>query len=377
MTVLLGFIGGAMAGFLLGWISSGKRREVRHSRAVPALADELLASDTATHIAAGSSTEDSFSSLAVALVERCTDRTGLPCVLVMRERSGAPAHIVEVSTGVDPRLVGVEVPLDSPAGRAITDGIAIVGADDEKVISLDRKDRRRTASGGVSIPVAQGPDVVGAVVAFGLPPAGTQDAVAGITELVRKFSPVLVPAHTAAVAVRRSETDELTGLPNRRALNRATSRRNVDRAGLIMLDIDHFKQINDTFGHPAGDAALKHIARLLRETLRERDVAARVGGEEFAIWVPGADLATTFEVAERLRQRVATSPFRAEGQERILTVSCGVAAFPTPIGAIENMMGAADIALYRAKRAGRNRVISSMDQPEVPESPLEQREASG
>jgi diguanylate cyclase (GGDEF)-like protein len=368
LLVLVGLLGGFLAGFQVA-----RRRAVpRASRSVHALADEFLASDTATHIAAGSSMEESFGSLALALVERCANRVELPCALVIRERTGAPAFIVEVSTGFDPRLVGVEVPLDSTGGRAIADGIPVVSEGDEKVISFSR-DRRRAISGGIAVPVAQGPDIVGAVIAFGVPAAGNEDAIAGLSELVRKFAPVLVPAHTAAVAVRRSETDELTGLPNRRALNRVTARRGVDLAGLVMLDVDHFKEINDTFGHPAGDAALRHVARILRETLRDRDLAARIGGEEFAIWLPGADQRTAVEVAERLRERVATSPFRAEGQERILTVSCGVASYPTPIGAIENLMGAADIALYRAKRAGRNKVVLSMDPAQDQAEPIQER----
>jgi diguanylate cyclase (GGDEF)-like protein len=128
---------------------------------------------------------------------------------------------------------------------------------------------------------------------------------------------------------------------------------------LIMLDLDHFKDVNDTLGHPAGDAALVHIARLLREAVRGggRDVPARVGGEEFAVWLPGSDLKLGQEVAERLRQQVEASPFRYRGTERRLTISCGVSAFPVPVGHPGNLVGTADAALYRAKHEGRNRVV--------------------
>lgn len=161
------------------------------------------------------------------------------------------------------------------------------------------------------------------------------------------------------MAERKAVTDELTGLPNRRALNAAVARIGSERAALVVLDVDHFKRINDTLGHPAGDAALQHVARLLREAVRGRDVPARVGGEEFAVWLPSADLKLGREVAERLRQQVEASPFRHNGHQRVLTISCGVSAYPVPIGHPDNLMATADAALYRAKREGRNRVVAS------------------
>jgi diguanylate cyclase (GGDEF)-like protein len=280
----------------------------------------------------------------------------------MREKEGAPAQIASVSAGLDSRLVGLDVPLESPAGRAITDNVPVVGASDESVVALSKKDRRRPVSGGVSVPLVQGGTVVGAVVAFGDPHGRGAESVEVLMALVKKFSPVLVPAYLMAHAVRRAETDELTGLPNRRALNTALSRNGSDRAALILLDIDFFKAINDTHGHPAGDSALRHIAKVLKDGLRGRDMAARVGGEEFAIWLPGANLQLGIEVAERLRQQVAGAPWRGDGVEHALTISCGVAAYPDPIRVQENLLASADAALYRAKRAGRNRVVATMAQ---------------
>jgi diguanylate cyclase (GGDEF)-like protein len=161
------------------------------------------------------------------------------------------------------------------------------------------------------------------------------------------------------VAQRRAETDELTGLPNRRHLKNVMARGPGERAALIVLDVDHFKKINDSLGHPAGDAALSHVSRLLKETLRGGDVAARLGGEEFAVWLLGADQARAVEVAERLRARVESAPFRWQGETRALTISCGVAAYPVPIRHPDNMMVSADAALYRAKNAGRNQVVAA------------------
>jgi diguanylate cyclase (GGDEF)-like protein len=229
-------------------------------------------------------------------------------------------------------------------------------------VDRSRGDRRKDQGGGIAVPLSQGGKVYGAVLTFGTPPSGASDAVDGLAEEVRKFAPVIIPAYAALAAGRRAETDELTQLANRRGLSVAMARSGTPfRAALVVIDLDHFKSVNDTHGHPAGDAALRLVARVLRETIRPRDTAARVGGEEFALWLPGADQEAGREVAERVRTKVEGSPLRHGGGEQLLTVSCGVAAYPRPIGAIESLMGAADAAMYRAKRAGRNKVVASMD----------------
>lgn len=356
------FLAGAVVGGAVGWLVALGLARNAEPRVAPPLPEEVLASDTASHLASSLSAESTFEPLAYVLVERCAVRTGLPTALVMRERGGAPAFIMAVAGQLDGRLLGLEVPLDSPGGRAITQGIPIVGARDEKVVNVSRGDRRQYQGGGVAVPISQGGQALGAIIAFGEPPAGAQDAVDGLSQEVRKFAPVLVPAFLTAVSARRAETDELTQLPNRRALSAAIARSTSgDRVSLIVLDVDHFKAVNDSLGHQAGDAALRHIARLVKEAVRPRDTAARIGGEEFAVWLPGADLKTGQEVAERLRASVEAAPFRFGGNERQITVSCGVAAHPQPIRSIDNLMTAADAALYAAKGAGRNRVVVSME----------------
>jgi diguanylate cyclase (GGDEF)-like protein len=353
------FLLGAALGAAAGWLAARRPSPLPPVPPAAALVDEFLATDPETALPAGLSADAPFETLARALVERAQQRVGLPCALLMRDVDGGPAQIAAVSSGSDQRLLGLDVPLDSPAGQAITGGVPVVGPADAPVVSAAAKDRRRPVSGGVAVPVRSGARVIGAVVGFGEPPAGGGEAVAGLQALVRRFEPALAPSHAVHLAQRRAETDELTGLPNRRALKAAVSRIGNERAALVVLDLDHFKDINDTLGHPTGDAALKHIARVLREAVRGRDLAARVGGEEFAVWLPGADLALGREVAERLRALVEGRPFRHGGSERPLTASCGVAAYPVPIGHPDNLMAAADAALYRAKREGRNRVSVS------------------
>jgi len=165
-----------------------------------------------------------------------------------------------------------------------------------------------------------------------------------------------------------SNTDFLTGLYNRRfimdvlKLEFQRMRRKKGHLSLIILDIDHFKRINDAYGHPQGDQVLVRIAELLRVDLRPYDVAARFGGEEFVILLPETRLDQSVEAAERLRKKIAAAKFPPPLQDLALTVSLGVASCPEmPIESIHDLIKAADDGLYRAKECGRNR-IGTMDE---------------
>jgi diguanylate cyclase (GGDEF)-like protein len=166
-------------------------------------------------------------------------------------------------------------------------------------------------------------------------------------------------------AARESITDDLTGLPNRRAFDDALaneierSKRYGTGVGLVILDLDNFKAVNDTYGHQQGDIVLREVARVLRETSREIDHPARYGGEELAVVVPGTDLDGTFNFAERMRERIGDLRIpRMDGSGPItITTSCGVAAVP-PVAADEGLLvAAADAALYEAKRSGKNKSV--------------------
>jgi len=157
-----------------------------------------------------------------------------------------------------------------------------------------------------------------------------------------------------------STTDALTGLRNRRAFDEKMqdehqrSIRSKQPFSLLLIDIDHFKSYNDSFGHQAGDDALSEVARLLQYTVRNYDMAARYGGEEFAVILPGTEKQGAMELAERLRRAVE----RAEWINRKITVSIGVAtlAFGQSVPAL---IEEADRALYTAKEQGRNRIVDS------------------
>lgn len=164
----------------------------------------------------------------------------------------------------------------------------------------------------------------------------------------------------------QSIRDPLTSLYNRRHMEECLERelkkakRSHRSLGAIMIDLDHFKQVNDTFGHQAGDAVLKTLANFLRNRTRASDVVCRYGGEEFLIILPEATLQDTLERAERLRNDVRNIEFQRRGQALgMVTLSIGVAAYPDHGPTPESLLQAADEALYRAKTEGRDRVVVS------------------
>ncbi|MDH3495179.1 MAG: diguanylate cyclase [Gemmatimonadota bacterium] len=167
---------------------------------------------------------------------------------------------------------------------------------------------------------------------------------------------------------RLSITDGLTGLYNRRhlmqTLDKETlrARRHEYSYAVVMLDVDHFKQYNDSCGHLAGDDVLTGIAALLRECIREVDYPARYGGEEFLVMLPETDLEEAVRVAERIRERVQTG-FAGDPERRPVTTSVGVAEFPIHGTNPEAVISAADEALYAAKQQGRNRVVAAKRGP--------------
>lgn len=157
-----------------------------------------------------------------------------------------------------------------------------------------------------------------------------------------------------------ADTDALTGLANRRAMDAALQA--LDKSGqtyaALALDIDHFKRVNDTFGHDVGDDALRHVANLIAEGSRGGDLACRAGGEEFCLLLPQADLATAGEVAERIRAKIETTPRAPFGK---LTISIGVACRGADAPSADRILKRADERLYKAKANGRNRVVAADD----------------
>lgn len=156
--------------------------------------------------------------------------------------------------------------------------------------------------------------------------------------------------------------DSLTGLYNRRVLEEILhleeSKRNPSTLSILVIDVDDFKIVNDTYGHPAGDRVLSVIGRILTENSRKENIVARYGGEEFAVLLTGAGIDTALQVAERLRKKLGEKEFTFSGQRFRLSVSIGVAHNEGDVTHKESLFSRADQALYKAKRSGKNRVCS-------------------
>jgi len=213
------------------------------------------------------------------------------------------------------------------------------------------------------VPLAHG-ETVGAVHlfweqpdAFGLEPRASVARIAEHAALAIANRRLLAALHGMA------NTDARTGLANTRAFDKlledALSGRGPDETiAVLMLDLDHFKDFNDRYGHPSGDEALRTFANILRSCLRDGDIASRYGGEEFAVVLPGVDETTALAVAERIRSRTDTTLISlAPGVTDRISVSIGVACAPGQADDRITLLRLADEALYRAKESGRNRVV--------------------
>ncbi len=174
-------------------------------------------------------------------------------------------------------------------------------------------------------------------------------------------------------SVSMAYTDPLTGVYNRRYINSHLDRKILEIAeagkpvSVMLFDIDHFKQVNDSYGHAAGDAVLKELAARVSDNVRDFDMVARYGGEEFMVIMPHTPPESALMVAERLRKRIADTPFQTPGREEPLavTVSIGVATTTDPAEEAASLVMRADQSLYQAKGAGRNRSCSH-DLPDPP-----------
>lgn len=207
-------------------------------------------------------------------------------------------------------------------------------------------------------PLLVGGQVIGSVLAAREQPMSEKE-VSVMQDSVLLAAPILANQRNLAVAERRAASDALTGLPNRRAADETLLRmvahagRTVTPLSAVILDLDHFKQVNDLHGHDRGDEALAAIGQILGTGLRASDFAARYGGEEFLLLLPDTDRAAAVQVAEKLRRVIEQTELREIGR---LTGSFGVAALPEDAVDPEQLLRKADRALYAAKARGRNRI---------------------
>ncbi|MEI7743203.1 MAG: diguanylate cyclase [Chloroflexota bacterium] len=221
------------------------------------------------------------------------------------------------------------------------------------------------------VPLTSGTDRIGAIhVLWQRPTRLSQSAWAVVDRVCSQTALTIANRRLVASLEASANTDPRTRLPNSRSFDvqaeRILASRGADSAAVLMLDLDHFKDLNDRFGHPAGDEALRVFAELLRRSLRPGDIPARYGGEEFAVLLPGADQAAAESVAERIRGSLESTPIvLGPGVVARITVSAGVAVAPDDGTDRMSLLAAADRALYAAKNGGRNRVVSAAEIPEA------------
>jgi diguanylate cyclase (GGDEF)-like protein len=200
-----------------------------------------------------------------------------------------------------------------------------------------------------------------------------------LQESVSQAAPVLANLRNLALAEFRAATDGLTGLPNKRAVTDSIKRlaahasRTIAPLSAIALDLDHFKQINDTYGHARGDAVLAAVATVLASTARASDFIGRNGGEEFIVLLPNTDTENAILVAEKIRSAIAE--ITVAGVERDITASLGLATIPDHAGDGDQLARSADRALYVAKTNGRNRTETAA--PSSPEEHLDALSSAG
>ncbi len=215
------------------------------------------------------------------------------------------------------------------------------------------------------LPLRAGEAVLGTlVVGATAPEAYGREAVRQLEAVALQAGDSILRARLFEATERLATTDGLTGLVNHRSFQArladhlAAAQRYGKQVSLLLTDIDHFKAVNDTYGHPVGDVVLQQVARILQREARTTDVAARYGGEEFALVMPETDLEGALRTAERIRDKVGRALFRTEQGELRVTLSIGVATFPGDATTHAQLVERADGGLYHAKRHGRNRTVA-------------------
>jgi diguanylate cyclase (GGDEF)-like protein len=293
-------------------------------------------------------------------------------VTLVSEENGQRMHRIARMTGVTAQGRALE-------GRTFADNNGLVanvvryGAPlpGREVVAMDRQvifDGDTQVRGLQSLkifPLVAGDRILGTLV------AGSRKGRAIDGEALRMLEVIAIQAAQAVLRAqlfeqmeRMATTDGLTGLLNHRTFQvrmdeaLAAARRYGRKCSLILTDIDHFKSVNDTWGHPTGDLVLKGVAKILKDKARDTDIVARYGGEEFALIMPETDVKGALTIAERIREAVAAETFQTDQGPLKVTLSLGIATFPDTAQDKQSMVDLSDQCLYFAKRHGRNQSVT-------------------
>ncbi len=246
------------------------------------------------------------------------------------------------------------------------------GASDARLAELDARTRSVMCVGLRSLKVPVGMLYLGSTA----PAAFSSEQIRYVEALCARASFALYRLKVEEGLQGLAYTDDLTNLPNHRSLRRhladelKRAARHHRHVSLTMMDLDEFKSVNDRYGHPVGNQVLVRVAEVLRRNLRDTDIVARYGGEEFAVLCPETARSQAAEVAERMRAAIEATVFAAGPDAEVrLTLSAGVATYPEDAEDDSALVSAADLALYEAKRAGKNRVAVTGQPPPAPQPP--------
>jgi two-component system cell cycle response regulator len=311
---------------------------------------------------------------AVLDVARGVAAVDFGAVTLCEERDGKVVHrvarVLAAEEGKAPaRLEGLEFPDDTGIVASVVRlGSTLPGTDLDvaKAVVFDAATRLKGLASLKVVPLRSAEATLGTVV------LGARRAGAFGPEAVRQLEVVAMQAAESIWRGRLFEqterlatTDGLTGLTNHRTLQArldehvAQAQRYGKKLSVILCDIDHFKTVNDTYGHPVGDQVLRGVARTLSRDARQTDVVARYGGEEFAVVMPETDAAGAMVIAERIRERIAKMVVETDQGPLRVTMSLGVATFPEDGSRKADLVERADACLYHAKRHGRNQSVSA------------------
>jgi len=293
-------------------------------------------------------------------------------VLSMQEHGYEELSLARVGGEMDPATEGAALDRETLAGWVVSESqhllVREMSARSKKTPVLGKRLDPPSMESVLVQPLPFRCDARGALVFFEKEPDAFSPYVVRATGILADIAAVSI--HNAILyrkMERRAVTDGLTGLYNhgwfqeQLSLEIERAERLGNRVSLVMADIDHFKRINDGYGHPVGDQVLKAVARVLNGSIRKVDSASRYGGEEFALLLAGADCRGAAELAERIRKKTARLVFQAGDREFGVTLSMGIASWPQDASNKEDLIKMADQALYRAKQSGRNRTVLFRD----------------
>jgi diguanylate cyclase (GGDEF)-like protein len=302
---------------------------------------------------------------------RALERLDFVALTLVEEENGRRRHRVARVAGVaSGRAMEGEEFADNTGlvSNVVRYGAPLPGRDVKQVereVIFDEHTQLKGLHSLKIIPLRAGERILGTLVAAARRRhAFDEDSVRTLEVLAIQAAQSILRANLFEQTERLATTDGLTGLLNHRTFQTRADEavllasRYKKKLSLILTDIDHFKSVNDTYGHPTGDQVLKGVARILRKTARDTDLVARYGGEEFCVLMPETDLAGAKVIAERIRKEVEAATFESELGQLKVTISLGVATFPESAMAKQELVDKADQCLYFAKNHGRNLSVS-------------------